>query len=191
MQNRALIRNKAGKIRKIRKIHRFAGLYFLFFILIVTITGLLLAWKKNADNILSIPTHKGITTDLSIWLPLHELKETGLNYYYEQFGTEKKVKIDRIDVRPDKGSLKIRFAESYYEIQLDGGTGEILHSGYRVSDIIENIHDGSIIDRLLKSEKQIGKLVYSTLLGVVALTYAISGFLLWYERRKIRKMSAR
>ena len=191
MQNRTLIKRKAGKIRKIRKIHRFTGIYFLFFILLITITGLLLAWKKNADDVLSIPTHRGSTTDLSIWMPLDELKETGLNYYYDEFGRDKEVKIDRIDIRPGKGSLKILFEGSYYEIQIDGGTGEVLHSGYRVSDIIENIHDGSIIDRLLGSEKQIGKLLYSTILGLVALTYAITGFLLWYERRKIRKMNAR
>ncbi|MFW5644853.1 MAG: PepSY domain-containing protein [Bacteroidota bacterium] len=163
------------------------GLYFLFFVILITLTGLLLAWKKNTD-LLSIPTHQGSTENLSAWIPLHELKEIGLNYYYRQFGSKEDVKIERMDIRPEKGSLKIRYERSYYEVQLDGGTGEILHSGYRIADIIENIHDGSIIDRLLGSQMEVGKLLYSTFLGLATMIYALSGFLLWYERRKIRKM---
>ncbi len=50
--------------------------------------------------------------------------------------------IDRLDVRPGKGMLKVR-ALSGYEIQLDTQTGEILQVAYRRSDLIESIHDGS------------------------------------------------
>ncbi|MFW5820136.1 MAG: PepSY domain-containing protein [Bacteroidota bacterium] len=188
MQNRALIRKKAGLIRKIRKVHKYTGIYFLVFILIITITGLLLAWKKNADHVLSIPTYEGVSTELASWLPLDELEAAGKEFFRKKFGDSKAAVVDRIDIRPGSGSLKILFKDSYYEIQLDGKTGEILHAGYRISDIIENIHDGSIIDRFFKNDVQLGKLLYSTLLGLVALTYAITGFLLWNERRKIRKM---
>ncbi len=188
MQNRVLIRKRAGRIRKIRKIHRATGIYFLVFILIITITGLLLAWKKNAGHILAIPTYQGSTTELSDWLPLDELKNAALDHYYIRFDNPKEAVIDRMDIRPSKGSLKVIFNRNYFEIQLDGANGEILHSGYRISDVIEDIHDGSIIDTFFDDGKQWGKLIYSTIIVVITLLYSSSGFLLWYERRRIRQM---
>ena len=50
--------------------------------------------------------------------------------------------IDRIDLRPAKGMLKIK-AWDHTEVQLDARTGEVLQVGFRRSDIIESLHDGS------------------------------------------------
>jgi len=50
--------------------------------------------------------------------------------------------VDRLDVRPDKGIVKVR-AQNNWEIQLDTQTGEVLQVAFRRSDIIESIHDGS------------------------------------------------
>jgi hypothetical protein len=50
--------------------------------------------------------------------------------------------IDRLDVRPGKGMLKVR-CKNRWEVQLDTKTGEVLRAAYRRSDLIESIHDGS------------------------------------------------
>ena len=50
--------------------------------------------------------------------------------------------INRLDVRPSKGIVKVR-AENGWEIQVDTETGDILQVAYRRSDLIESIHDGS------------------------------------------------
>ena len=50
--------------------------------------------------------------------------------------------INRLDVRPGKGVIKVR-AENQWEIQLDQTSLEILQVAYRRSDFIESIHDGS------------------------------------------------
>ena len=50
--------------------------------------------------------------------------------------------VDRLDVRPGKGMLKVR-AENSWEIQIDANTGAVLYAAYRRSDFIESIHDGS------------------------------------------------
>ena len=50
--------------------------------------------------------------------------------------------IDRLDVRPSDGMLKVR-AKSRWEIQLDAKTGAILQVAYRRSDLIESLHDGT------------------------------------------------
>jgi len=50
--------------------------------------------------------------------------------------------IDRLDVRPSKGIVKVR-SENRWEIQVDNQTGEVLLVAFRRSDWIESIHDGS------------------------------------------------
>ena len=50
--------------------------------------------------------------------------------------------VNRIDVRPGRGVAKV-WLNSGYEVQVDLGTGRLMHSAYRRSDLIEAIHDGS------------------------------------------------
>lgn len=57
--------------------------------------------------------------------------------------------VDRVDVRPGKGMLKI-VSRNRWEAQLDASTGEVLQVAYRRSDWIESIHDGSWFSRPVK-----------------------------------------
>ena len=57
--------------------------------------------------------------------------------------------IDRLDVRPDKGIVKVR-ARNRWEIQIDASSGEVCQVSYRRSDLIETIHDGSFFHPLAK-----------------------------------------
>jgi uncharacterized iron-regulated membrane protein len=50
--------------------------------------------------------------------------------------------IDRIDVRPSRGILKVT-SRTRWELQIDSHTGSVLSSAHRRSDLIESIHDGS------------------------------------------------
>lgn len=50
--------------------------------------------------------------------------------------------VDRVDVRPGKGMLKVT-SRTRWEVQVDTGTGRVLQTAYRRSDLIESIHDGS------------------------------------------------
>ena len=51
--------------------------------------------------------------------------------------------IKRIDVRPNKGVLKIQNIHNNWEVQLDASSGKVLSVAYRRSDTIEALHDGS------------------------------------------------
>ncbi|RXG15209.1 hypothetical protein DSM03_102557 [Leeuwenhoekiella aestuarii] len=68
---------------------------------------------------------------------------------HDSISPELDTKLNRIDVRSEKGIVKFIFDKHYYGIQLDGATGEVLHIDKRRSDVVENIHDGSIIDNYL------------------------------------------
>jgi uncharacterized iron-regulated membrane protein len=50
--------------------------------------------------------------------------------------------IARLDVRPDRGLVKV-LLRSGWEVQVDLGSGRVLQSSYRRSDLIESLHDGS------------------------------------------------
>ncbi|MBX2890058.1 MAG: hypothetical protein KF734_03965 [Saprospiraceae bacterium] len=75
-------------------------------------------------------------------------------------------KIERIDVRHDKGMLKFVFAEQYVGMQMDGATGKLLHLEQRRSGFIENIHDGSILDKYVGTSNGQLKLVYTSITGL-------------------------
>jgi uncharacterized iron-regulated membrane protein len=50
--------------------------------------------------------------------------------------------VNRLDVRPGRGVVKAWLMNGY-EVQVDLGTGRVLQTAYRRSDLIETIHDGS------------------------------------------------
>ncbi|NBR74239.1 MAG: PepSY domain-containing protein, partial [Flavobacteriia bacterium] len=90
--------------------------------------------------------------------------------------------------RPEKGTVKFVFKNHFSEIQLDCSSGDILSVATRRSDILEKIHDGSIIDYFIDQEQSGFKLTYTSLLGLGLLTLSISGFWLWFNPKKIRKL---
>lgn len=123
--------------RDLRKIHRWGALLIALPFLIVLITGLILQVKKEVAWV-QPPSQQGVQTVPTLAFDdilntVKEVPEADVNSWQD---------IDRLDVRPDKGIVKVR-AINNYEIQLDTHTGEVLQVAFRRSDIIEAIHDGS------------------------------------------------
>lgn len=173
-------------MRGARKVHRLTGALLFVFFFIVAITGLILGWKKNTGGYILAETHKGKSTDAKGWLPIHELQTKAIGYARERISADISDKIDRIDVRPDKGMVKFVFVEAYWGVQVDMTTGELLHIERRRSDFFEHIHDGTIVDALLGFESGQFKLVYTTIMGTALLTFTISGFWLWYGPKRFK-----
>lgn len=166
-------------LRSYRVYHRYLGLGLGVFLIISSVTGLLLGWKKDVD-LLQPPTQKGATTDLPQWISLADMAtiaQTALDSAQQLPNTP----IDRLEARPDKGIVKVLFAEGYWEVQLDGSTGKVLSVARRHSDWIEHLHDGSIISDGFK-------LVSMNVLGLGLLALVISGFILWLFPRKVRQL---
>ena len=175
----------AKKTRWYRKLHRWiASVLFAFFLLIST-TGLLLAWKKNSGGYLLAKTHEGSSKELSGWLPLDSLQKNAIRAIHTRISPDLPAEVDRMDIRPDKGMLKVTFRDHYWAVQLDGATGNVLHLERRRADFIELLHDGSLLDRL--SGWNGLKLTYSSIMGIALLLLTISGFWLWYNPKRIRK----
>lgn len=175
-----MIRERIVKaLRKFRVLHRWFGICLAAFLLISAATGILLSLKKNFD-ILQPATQKGQSKELSTWKSLEELQAAAYQAALAENPATQNV-IARMDVRPDKGVVKVIFEEDNLEIQLDGTTSEVLSVASRWSDWIESLHDGSIISDLFK-------LVSMNVLGWGLIFMIISGFLLWYGPKRIRKL---
>lgn len=123
--------------RDSRKIHRWGAIIVALPFLVVLITGLLLQVKKEVAWI-QPTTMEGVSTDLDITFDQiieisSGVKEAGIKTWAD---------VDRLDVRPDKGMVKVRGINNW-EIQIDTKTGEVLQVAFRRSGIIESLHDGS------------------------------------------------
>lgn len=153
----------------------------LLFIAIISLSGILLAWKDELQ--LKPPSEKSANTTLEL-LPLSKIESIAVNHIKV---ANLDATINRIDYRPRKGIAKVRFETHFTELQIDCYTGEILSEKTRTADIIEMIHDGSIVDFLFNSENKSIKLIYSSLIGFGLLFLSFSGFWLWKKPRQIKR----
>lgn len=177
---------QAKVIRAFRKVHRYAGATLFVFFFVVSISGLLLGWKKNSNNFLLSKTYKGSTSHLKNWLAIDSLHKNAVNYFKENVSDESLLEVKRIDIRKEKGTAKFIF-KNYYGIQVDGATGKLLHIERRRSDFIEGIHDGSVLDVYFNTKGNPIKLVYTTVMGLALLLFTITGFWLWLGPKRMRR----
>jgi uncharacterized iron-regulated membrane protein len=87
--------------------------------------------------------------------------------------------IERLDVRPSKGVIKVR-SKNDWEVQLDQGSGAVLAVNYRRSDIIESIHDGSFFS-------DSAKLYIFLPAAIILLWLLISGLYLFFKTLIVRR----
>ncbi len=131
--------------RRLRKIHSWGAIGIAVPLIIVIVSGLMLQVKKQVLWVQPATMRgQGTAPSLSFEAILkiaQTVPEANLSGWKD---------IDRLDVRPKKGVVKIR-AKNRWEIQLDHQTGDVLQVAYRRSDLIEAIHDGSFFHNQAKS----------------------------------------
>lgn len=181
------LKKQAKIIRSFRKIHRFTGaLLFLFFIA-VSVSGILLGWKNYSNGSLLPESQQGTSIDLADWLPIDRLHELACKELQATTSETISVELERIDIRKDKGMVKFVFEEDYWEVQLDGATGKTLQVAKRHSDLLENIHDGSLFGSALGNSNAF-KIFYTSVMGLALLLFSITGFWMWYGPKRMRKL---
>jgi hypothetical protein len=120
-----------------RKIHHWASFTVSVPLLIIITSGLLLQAKKQWSWV-QPQEHRGTGTTPAIDFDqllssLQGVPGLGVTTWDD---------VDRVDVRPGRGVAKVTLKSSW-EAQVDLGTGRVLQTAYRRSDLIESIHDGS------------------------------------------------
>ena len=125
-------------LRKIsRQIHLWGSLAIVIPVVIVIGSGLLLQIKKESEWIQpSTQQTEFLSPEIAfsdILAVVQKVPEAEVKSWDD---------IDRLDVRPGKGVIKI-LANNNWEVQINPHSGEVLQVAYRRSDTIEAIHDGS------------------------------------------------
>lgn len=187
MNNKQHRKKQARLIRNFRKLHRITGILLFVFFFMVSITTLLLGWKKHSGDVIMPQTRQGISSNLSEWIPLDQLHIIAVDSIESYLPGQAPFVLDRMDVRRDDGVIKFSFKNNYREIQLDGATGEVLSVGTRRADLFEAIHDGSILDTWFNTDHGQFKLIYTSIMGAGLLLFTVSGFWLWYGPRRMKK----
>lgn len=167
-----------NSLRQFRVWHRWGGIVIALLAIISALTGILLSLKKNID-LLQPPTSKREFSALSEWKSLAELADIA-NAAFANAHPNISNDVDRIDVQPNKGIVKVLMEKGYWEVQLDGKSGEVLSIAQRHADWIEHLHDGSIISDGFK-------LISMNVLGWGLLLMVITGLWLWYGPKKVRR----
>ncbi|WP_238531637.1 PepSY-associated TM helix domain-containing protein [Nitritalea halalkaliphila] len=109
----------SAQTRFYRKLHKWLSLPLLFFMVLVSVTGILLAWKKPLA--LLPPTQRTQVERPEQMLPVEELMRIGVQYVQDSVGLNPL--LDRVDIRPEKGIAKIVFKRHFKEVQLDAYSG--------------------------------------------------------------------
>ena len=116
--------------------HRIGAILIALPLLLVVATGILLQVKKQVSWV-QPPTAKGSSDELT--LSFDQILAAAAS---ADVGIASWDDVDRLDVRPSKGIVKVR-GKNRHEVQVDTQTGEVLQVAYRRSDLIESLHDGS------------------------------------------------
>ena len=127
-----------------RLVHRWGSILIALPAVCILLTGFVLQLKKQSSWIQPV-TQRGSEGDPS--LPFDQILEIAKSVPEAEIQSWSD--IDRLDVRPAKGIVKVR-ARNRWEVQLDTASGDILQVAYRRSDLIESLHDGSFFTDWVK-----------------------------------------
>ena len=162
-----------------RRLHRWGAAAVALPFLVVLCTGVLLQLKKQLPFVQ--PAEQRGTVSTTTTLTLEEILQRVRAVPHAKIASWED--IDRIDVRPAKGMLKV-VGFSRWELQLDLATGEVLQVAYRRSDLIESLHDGSFFS-------QFAKLAVFLPTAFIVLSLWITGIYLWLLPFRARRARSR
>lgn len=120
-----------------RKLHYWGACVCILPVMIMIGSGLLLLLKGESDWV-QPATVRGQAGEPSLSMDTI----LRITRSIEQMEVSSWSDINRLDVRPSKGVIKVR-GNNHWELQLDHISGESLQLAYRRSDTIESIHDGT------------------------------------------------
>ena len=151
--------------------HLWVGVVFTVALLSISITGILLNHKRALGL---MPDVKNTSTSLfTNALPLAELAIRARAAAGPVIGN---TEVDRMDVRPDKGLVKVRFTDpASTEVTLDVFSGKSLHVGRRGDVFLEKLHSGETFGS--------NGILISDAAAIALTILLLSGYWLWLVPR--------
>ena len=168
-----------------RILHRkFASVLFSFFFLI-GLTGSLLAFKSAFTK--TVYENKSITAeaDLSKFLPLASLENSATSILNEKADTDFK-KSEKVEIKMSKGTILFYYKDSY-SVLINASSGAPILIEKKFGSLIQDIHDGAILDSWITNKLSLFKKSYSIIMGLSLLILTFTGTYLWYKPILIKK----
>jgi uncharacterized iron-regulated membrane protein len=150
--------------------HLWLGIIISGFLMVICVTGILLNHKRGLGLMPDVPYEA--TGDFTNALPMAEL----VRIASEAAPAAGDRGVDRLDVRPRSGIMKVRFRDDVVtEVTLDIHNGSVLHVGERNDVFLEKLHSGEIFGS--------SGILLSDFAAVVLVVLIISGYWLWLYPR--------
>lgn len=153
--------------------HLWLGIVTTGIVLIICVTGVLLNHKRPLGLMPDVPNDS--PGALAASLPVAELAARAERAVPREVAARG---IDRMDVRPGDGLVKVRFDDrEVHEVTVDLASGRVLHVGLRNDVFLEKLHSGEIFGD--------GWTLLSDIAAIALAILVISGVWLWlYPRAK-------
>ncbi len=147
--------------------HLWLGIATTAIVIIVSVTGIMLNHKRGLGLMPDVP-HEATGTFEGA-LPMHELAKRASDAVDPAVA---KTGIDRMDVRPGDGIVKIRFDDHLVtEATVDINSGKVIHIGERNDVFLEKLHSGEIFGSR--------GVLLTDIAAVTLMILLISGYWLW------------
>lgn len=167
-----------------RSLHYWGSITCLLPVLVVTVTGTLLLLKKELEWVqpATVKSTPGTPT-----LSFNQILDVARGI--DALSVTDWQQIDRLDVRPDKGVIKIR-ATNRWEAQINHTSGAVLKVAYRRSDLIESLHDGSFFHSRAKLGLFLPSAMVLLMLTLTGLYLFLQRFRFSHRQRRVKRHPA-
>ncbi|MBK8250149.1 MAG: PepSY domain-containing protein [Gemmatimonadetes bacterium] len=170
-------------------LHLWLGVVATLTLASISITGVLLNHKRGlglmpeVEHQTEAPLRAAVSVDSLALSALHAVPVDARGGWTPGAAVDPAV-IDRMDVRPRNGFVKVRFRDrDNTEATVDLATGRVLHIGARNDVFLEKLHSGEIFGD--------GFILLSDAGAIALMVTLVTGYWLWLAPRLIRHRPGR
>lgn len=131
-------------LRLMRKWHRWVSIFVALPFLVTVVTGILLS--SRGFNTWVQPDYPALKSDLKI--SFEQILAAAKSIPEAQI--ENWSHVSQIDIRPDKGNIRVRSRVNVWEIQIDGSTGKVVGAGPRRVSWLVSLHEGAYFGSFIR-----------------------------------------
>jgi hypothetical protein len=169
-------------------VHLWLGVLVTVALVAISVTGVLLNHKRGLGLMPDVPSVP--TASFATSVSLEAMARAALEAAPPESRGEWKsgdpvdiTLIDRMDVRPRNGYVKVRFRDkASMEATVDIATGKVVHVGRRGDVFLEKLHSGEAFGGLQW-------VILSDIAAVALVITLITGYWLWLAPRLVRSQS--
>ena len=157
--------------------HLWLGVLFTVVLTVISVTGIALNHKRGLGLMPDVPAEP--TAPFARALPLDSLAAVALAAAGADAADPERAAIDRMDVRPRDGYVKVRLRdEGSTEVTVDLASGRVLHVGPRGDVFFEKLHSGEVLGG--------GWVLLSDAAAVALVALLVTGYWLWLAPKRSR-----